>query len=470
MSKKNAKIVNKKVSVKTKKNEQEKISNITQAPLPEEVSKNDQKAPSGSLSSILAQRKDINFESSNFRPKIVVIGVGGAGGNALNNLIKRGLENVETIACNTDAQALENSLANNKIQLGPKSTMGLGAGANPDVGKLSAQESEKEIRKVLSGAHMAFVVAGLGGGTGNGAGPEIAKIAIEMGILTVGFVTTPFDFEGAQRKSIAQNGLKIFQENSDVLVVVGNQNLFSLSNEETTFLEAFAIADEVLCTGVQSVVKTVSESGLINTDLADFFTIMKGRKSRARMGTGIAEGLDRGLIAAQEAMASPLLELDGMMSKDIDGVVICIRCGNDMTLNDVNQAVDYIRQAISSEANLIFGATLDKEMEGKVQVSIFATTSSKDKEEDIFYKPKILEYNEPEETIDSFEQLVNEDLEIGRPHGEILHEDSQNENIKHFETVKRKSKKKGFFRKLFTFWKKDEEDDLPPYFKDDEDK
>jgi cell division protein FtsZ len=416
-------------------------------------------APNGSLSHILSERKDI--QDKDFKPKIAVIGVGGAGGNTIDNLVRSNLDNVITITCNTDAQALEKSLANIKLQLGPKYTMGHGAGANAEVGKQAALESEDEIRKLLEGVHMAFVVAGLGGGTGTGAGPEICRIALEMGILTLGFVTTPFNFEGAKRKLSADHGLDAFQDNCDVLIVVMNQNLFSLTNEETTFLSAFAMTDDVLSSGVKSVVNTISEAGLINTDLADFFSIMKGRKSRARMGTGVAEGEDRGMQAAQEAMASPLLELGGLMAKDIDNIIICIRCGRDMTLNDINQAVDYVKQSISTEANIIFGATIDDAMIGKAQVSIFATSSIMNKDNNIeeetheqaLYEPTSIE-------IKSFEELIADDIELGRAHHDTLHEDNLN-NEKEFLINQEKPNIFKRFFKLFTKRKKD----LPPYFK-----
>jgi cell division protein FtsZ len=418
--------------------------------------------PSGSLSAILSERKDL--QQKDFKPKLAVIGVGGAGGNAINNLVKHGLENVTTIACNTDAQALETSFANTKIQLGPKLTKGHGAGANAQVGKLAAEESEDEIRKHLEGMHMIFVVAGLGGGTGGGAGPKICEIALSMGILTIGFVTTPFEFEGMQRKRSANDGLEQFQDNCDVLIVVGNQNLFSLSNESTTFLNAFALTDEVLCSGVQSVVRTISESGLINTDLADFFTIIKGRKSRARMGTGSASGEDRGAHAAQEAMASPLLELGGMMAKDVDGVIICIRCGQDMTLNDINQAVDYIKQSVSEDANIIFGATIDESMKDKVQVSIFATSSNSfDDDSKGSDKYNFTEYSKEDQEnlkVETFEELLADDIEVGRSHQTMLHEDNLNTEDQYIVTQKKTSvlsKFKNMFKKS--------SDDIPPYLK-----
>jgi len=416
--------------------------------------------PTGSLSQILSERKDL--QQKDFRPKVAVIGVGGAGGNAINNLVKQGLENVTTIACNTDAQALSSSLANVTVQLGPKLTRGHGAGANSEIGKLAAQESEEEIKKQLEGMHMIFVVAGLGGGTGTGAGPQICRMAIEMGVLTLGFVTTPFEFEGLQRKKSAQTGLENFQDNCDVLIVVGNQNLFSLSSEETTFLNAFALTDEVLCSGVQSVVRTVSESGLINTDLSDFFTIMKGKKSRARMGTGVASGPDRGALASQEAMASPLLELGGIMAKDIDGVIICIRCGTDMTLNDINQAVDYVKQSISEEANIIFGATIDESMIDKVQVSIFATSSNTPKEDKkpTYNFDQYAKQDQADIKIESFEELLADNIEVGRPHQTMIHEDNLNSEAQYMAAPE----KKGVFSKFAKMFKKKDED-LPPYLK-----
>lgn len=414
--------------------------------------------PAGSLSQILSERRDM--QQKDFKPKIAIIGVGGGGGNAINNLIKHGLNSVTTIACNTDAQALNTSLANIKIQLGPQLTKGHGAGANYHVGKIAAQESEEEIKKHLEGVHMAFIVAGLGGGTGTGAGPEICKIALEMGILTLGFVTTPFEFEGAQRKKCANMGMENFQENCDVLIVVGNQNLFSLSNNDTTFLNAFALTDEVLSSGVQSVVQTISESGLINTDLADFFTIMKGRKTRARMGTGIAEGEERGARAAQEAMASPLLELGGMMAKDIDGIIICIRCGQDMTLNDINQAVDHIKQSVSEDANIIFGATIDDNLKNQVQVSVFATSSNNPEihKEETQYNFDEYKIDHTDLKVESFEELIADDIELGRTHQTVLHEDNLNAEAHYIAQPKT-----GLLRRLFSSLKK--ENKLPSYLR-----
>lgn len=416
----------------------------------------------GSLSQVLAQRKSI--QQKDFKPKIAVIGVGGGGGNILNNLIKIGLDEVVTIACNTDAQALEKSLASVKIQLGPELTKGHGAGANNNVGKAAAEESEAEIKKHLEEVHMAFIIACMGGGTGTGAAEVIGKIALELGVLTLGFATTPFDFEGLQRKNSANEGLNAFQNNSDVLVVFGNQNLFSLSTEETTFLSAFAMTDEVLCKGIQSVVCTISNLGLINTDMADFFTIMKGRKSRARMGTGMAEGTERGLRAAQEAMSSPLLELGGMISKDVDGVIICIKCGEDISLNDITQAVGHVRESVAEGANIIFGAIVDPALVGKMQVSVFATSTNGafQKEQEV----SVSEFNKTEHTVlkvDSFQELIAEDIEIGRSHNEILHEDNLNKLTEHTFAIA--PEKKSFVSKFLGLFKKDKKDDIPPYFK-----
>lgn len=430
---------------------------VAKKPKTQETQPKNNAVPTGSLSQILSIRKDI--QQKDFKPKIAVLGCGGAGGNAINNLIKSGLENVTTIACNTDAQALETSLAQIKLQLGPKYTKGHGAGANAEVGRIAALESEEEIRKLLEGMHMIFVVAGLGGGTGTGAGPVISRIALEMGILTLGFVTTPFEFEGVHRRKAAQGGLEAFQENCDVLIVVGNQNLFSLANEETTFLNAFALTDEVLSSGVKSVVSTISEAGLINTDLADFFAIMKSRHSRARMGTGVGEGEDRGMHAAQEAMASPLLELGGLMAKDIDGVIICIRCGQDMTLNDINQAVDYIKQAVCEDANIIFGATIDESMNGKVQVSVFATSSINAHQHKSMEASDVYGHADHEDIkIESFEELIADDVELGRSHQDMVHEDNLNAETQFVVSAP----KKGLLRRLFSRIK---EDDVPSYLK-----
>lgn len=304
-----------------------------------------------------------------------------------------------------------------------------------------------------------------GGGTGTGAGPEIGRIALDLGILTIGLVTTPFEFEGEQRKRAAKFGVDLFQQYSDVLIVISNQNLFALSNEETTFENAFRLTDEVLCEGLSSFIQTIKEPSRINVDVADFFTIMKGKKSRARMGTGFAEGEDRGIKAAQEAMASPLLELGGMMAKDIDGVIICIRCGKDMTLSDINKAVEYIRQSVSSDANIIFGATIDENLHGKLELSVFATTSHyQDEKSEI---EKMVNSFDDKHTTDfdttSFDELLSlrgEDL-IGEPHSAEVNESADDYVVK----TAPQGIFKRFFSWIFSSRKSDDDGSVPSYMK-----
>lgn len=385
------------------------------------------KFPKNSLSAIFSKRKDVDL--SNFKPKIAVIGVGGGGGNAVNAVIESGIEDVLTITYNTDAQVLKYAKSDIVMQLGPELTKGHGAGANYEVGRLSAIESEKEIREHLDGVHVAFVVAGMGGGTGTGAGPEIAKIALDMGILTIGLVTTPFEFEGEQRTNAAKKGLSNFEKTSDVLIVISNQNLFKMASEETTFLNAFKLTDDVLCSGLRSFIFTIKEPSRINVDIADFFTVMKGKQCRARMGCGVASGENRGVLAAQEAMSSPLLELGDMISKNIDAVIICIRCGKDTTLSEINKSVEFVRNSISKQANIIFGATVDNSMEGKIEVAVFATLLNKmnDKEIKKDVVNDSIDKSEVRNRV-SFEDLVesiDESDIIGRPHSMAINEDSE---------------------------------------------
>lgn len=417
--------------------------------------------PKNSLSDILSKRTDLK----DFTPQIAVIGVGGSGGNAVNAVIEHGIKGIKTIIYNTDAQVLKGAKSEIIMQLGPKLTQGHGAGSDPEVGRLAVLESEQEIKNHLEGIHVAFIVSGMGGGTGTGAGPEIGRIALDLGILTIGLVTTPFEFEGEQRKKAAKLGVEVFQDHSDVLIVISNQNLFSLSNSETTFENAFKLTDEVLCDGLRSFIQTIREPSRINVDVADFFTIMKGKKSRARMGTGFAEGEDRGIKAAQEAMASPLLELGGMMAKDIDGVIICIRCGRDMTLSDINKAVEYIRQSVSSDANIIFGATLDDELSGKLELSIFATTSYQQNESKTLDQrlDQHEEIYESDFETNSFDELLSLDRDelIGEPHSSSVNESSEEYVIE--------QKSKGIFSRIWHFLfgtsKSDTDSNIPPYMK-----
>lgn len=305
------------------------------------------------------------------KPTITVFGVGGAGGNAVNNMIRANLKGANFVVANTDAQALKNSESLNKIQLGLSSTKGLGAGASPDVGKNAALESESEIRSYLEGSNMVFITSGMGGGTGTGASPIVAKIARELGILTVGVVTKPFLFEGAKRMRVAEGGLAELQKHVDTLIVIPNQNLFRIANENTTFQEAFEMADEVLHAGVRGVTDLITSPGLVNLDFADIETVMS-EKGKAMMGTGEASGEERAIKAAEAAIANPLLDQSSMFGAR--GVLINITGGKDMTLYEVDSAANRIREEVGdSDANIIFGSTFNSELEGKIRVSVVAT-------------------------------------------------------------------------------------------------
>ena len=313
-------------------------------------------------------------EVQKLSPKIAVVGVGGGGGNATNNMIAEGLE-CDFLVCNTDAQALEHSLAENKIQLGANVTGGLGAGSKPEVGKAAAEESLSEVMQYLEGANMAFIVAGMGGGTGTGAAPVIAKAARERGILTVGVVTKPFHFEGAHRMKSAEAGIKEMQGYVDTLIVIPNQNLFRVANEKTTFAEAFKMADSVLQSGVRGVTDLMVRPGLVNLDFADIRTAML-EMGKAMMGTGEAEGEKRAIEAAEAAINNPLL--DDVSMKGAHGVIINVTGGYDMTLFEADEACNRIRDEVDPNANIIFGATFDESMEGSMRVSIVATGIEKE--------------------------------------------------------------------------------------------
>ncbi|QEK39530.1 cell division protein FtsZ [Candidatus Sneabacter namystus] len=306
------------------------------------------------------------------RPIIVVFGVGGAGCNAVNNMINEGLEGARFIAANTDAQSLNDSLASIKIQLGVGVTKGLGAGSVPGVGATAADESREEIRKYIEDANMIFIAAGMGGGTGTGAAPVIAKIAKELGILTVGVVTKPFEFEGAYRMQIAMKGLAELQQYVDTLIVIPNQNLFRLSNERTTFLEAFKMSDDVLSGGVRSITDLMNMPGLINLDFADIRTIMT-TMGTAIMGTGeSANEEERSITAAEAAISNPLLSHSSI--KGAQNILINVTGGMDMTLHEVDNAANHVREAVDNEnANIIFGSTFNAKLDGRVRVSIIAT-------------------------------------------------------------------------------------------------
>jgi cell division protein FtsZ len=307
---------------------------------------------------------------SEIKPRITVIGVGGAGGNAVNNMISAALEGVEFIVANTDAQALGQSLADRRVQLGITITQGLGAGARPEVGRQAAEEALPEILQLLDGANMVFVTAGMGGGTGTGAAPVIAAAAREQGILTIGVVTKPFHFEGRRRMQSAEQGITELEKVVDTLIVIPNQNLFKIANEKTTFADAFKMADDVLHMGVRGVTDLMVMPGLINLDFADIRTVM-GEMGKAMMGTGEAEGQDRSRVAAESAISNPLLEDHSM--KGAKGVLINITGGLDMTLHEVDEAANRIREEVDADANIIFGSTFDATMQGRMRVSVVST-------------------------------------------------------------------------------------------------
>ena len=309
-------------------------------------------------------------ELRELRPRITVLGVGGAGGNAVNNMIGSKLEGVEFVVANTDAQALAQSRAERKIQLGGKLTEGLGAGASPDIGRAGAEESLDEIMEQLAGSHMVFITAGMGGGTGTGAAPVIARAVREMGILVVGVVTKPFAFEGDKRMRVAERGITELQQFVHTLIVIPNQNLFRVANDRTTFAQAFAMADDVLHAGVRGVTDLIVMPGLINLDFADIKSVIS-EMGKAMMGTGEAEGEDRAQKAADMAISNPLL--DDVSMKGARGVLINITGGPDLMLFEVEQAANRIRAEVDPDANIIFGNTILDDMEGRIRVSVVAT-------------------------------------------------------------------------------------------------
>ncbi|WP_194096102.1 cell division protein FtsZ [Marivivens aquimaris] len=304
------------------------------------------------------------------KPRITVFGVGGAGGNAVNNMIEKQLEGVEFVVANTDAQALQQSKSEARIQMGLKVTEGLGAGARASVGAAAAEESIEQIVDHLAGAHMCFITAGMGGGTGTGAAPIIAQAARELGVLTVGVVTKPFQFEGGKRMRQAEAGVEALQKVVDTLIIIPNQNLFRLATEKTTFTEAFAMADDVLYQGVKGVTDLMVRPGLINLDFADVRSVMD-EMGKAMMGTGEANGENRAIDAAEQAIANPLL--DEISLEGARGVLINITGGYDLTLFELDEAANKIREKVDSDANIIVGSTLDPEMEGSMRVSVVAT-------------------------------------------------------------------------------------------------
>ncbi|PTQ11482.1 cell division protein FtsZ [Sphingomonas oleivorans] len=309
-------------------------------------------------------------EVDELKPRISVIGVGGAGGNAIANMIAAEVQGVDFIVANTDAQALNASPAEQRIQLGLKITQGLGAGSRPEIGRAAAEETLEQVEKALEGAHMCFITAGMGGGTGTGAAPVIAKAARDRGILTVGVVTKPFSFEGNRRGKAAEAGIEELQKHVDTLIVIPNQNLFLIANPNTTFKEAFQMADQVLQQGVRSITDLMVMPGLINLDFADVRSVMS-EMGKAMMGTGEAGGDNRAIEAAERAIANPLL--DGVSMKGAKGVIISITGGDDMRLMEVDEAANHIRELVDPDANIIWGSAFNNELDGKIRVSVVAT-------------------------------------------------------------------------------------------------
>jgi cell division protein FtsZ len=336
---------------------------------------------------------------SELKPRITVFGVGGAGGNAVNNMIESRLEGVEFVVANTDAQALLQNAATRRVQMGTALTQGLGAGSQPQIGAAAAEEALQEIVDHLAGSHMAFITAGMGGGTGTGAAPVIARAAKEQGILTVGVVTKPFHFEGARRQATAERGIEELARYVDTLIVIPNQNLFRVANEKTTFAAAFAMADQVLYSGVASITELMTKEGLINLDFADVRAIMS-EMGKAMMGTGEASGERRAIEAAEAAINNPLL--DDVSMRGARGLLISICGGPDLTLYEVDEAATRIREEVDPEANIILGATFDDSLEGTMRVSVVATglaveaKAGHDTEESNTASGNVFGYNSPQ--------------------------------------------------------------------------
>ncbi|MFD0987735.1 cell division protein FtsZ [Methyloligella solikamskensis] len=309
-------------------------------------------------------------DTTELKPRITVFGIGGAGGNAVNNMIAKGVQGVEFVVANTDAQALTSSAAERRIQMGANVTEGLGAGSKPEIGSAAAEEAMADIKAHLSGSHMVFITAGMGGGTGTGAAPVIARASREEGILTVGVVTKPFQFEGVRRMRSAEQGIKDLEQYVDTLLVIPNQNLFRIANEKTTFADAFAMADDVLRSGVSCITDLMVKEGLINLDFADVRAIMAGM-GKAMMGTGESEGERRAVDAAEQAISNPLL--DDVSMRGANGLLVSITGGNDLTLFEVDEAASRIRAEADEEANIIVGATFDDQLDGRIRVSVVAT-------------------------------------------------------------------------------------------------
>lgn len=403
----------------------------------------------------------INNKDIILKPVITVFGIGGAGGNAVNNMIASNLQGANFVVVNTDSQALEYSLCDKKIQLGLNTTKGLGAGASPEVGKLAAEESLEEIKQYLEGSNMVFITAGMGGGTGTGAAPVIARAAKDMGILTVGVVTKPFYFEGMHRMKTAEKGLAELQDHVDTLIVIPNQNLFIIANEKTTFADAFKMADDVLHAGVRGVTDLMIMPGLINLDFADIRTVMN-KRGKAMMGTGEASGEDRAIRAAEAAISNPLLDQRSMLGAK--GVLINITGGSDMRLFEVDAAANLIRNEVGEkDANIIFGSTYNPDLEGIIRVSVVATGIDAEPYE--YKEEKLEEHNieTPQDELFVEEATTAEEFPLTQE--EFADKLSESLNFQESLNVKKEPEKKSFFSKLgsvFGYNKKEEEEEEYP--------
>lgn len=377
------------------------------------------------------------FSIEQMKPRITVLGVGGGGGNAVNNMISAGLEGVDFIVANTDAQALASTKAEKKIQLGVNTTLGLGAGALPEMGAEAAKEDLENIIEHISKSHMLFLTAGMGGGTGTGAAPVIAKAAREKGILTVGIVTKPFDFEGPRRMKTAEKGIETLESCVDTLIVIPNQNLFHISNEKTTFPEAFSLADQVLYAGVASITDLMVKEGMINLDFADVRTVMS-EMGRAMMGTGEASGENRATQAAEAAIANPLLDETSM--KGAKGLLISITGGEDMTLFEVDEAAKKVREEVDRDANVIFGAIYDESLNGCLRVSVLATGLSKSGS-DLHKQP--LDYDKTNLVVAEKSQSSKDSGKLSSQKTEIT-SSLQNFSVEHHYDIENQAEKEGF--------------------------
>ena len=379
--------------------------------------------------------------AQNLHPKITVLGVGGSGGNAVNNMINSNLDGVDFLIANTDAQALQISKCPNKIQLGLNTTKGLGAGMRPDIGKQAAEEAIQDLNEKLEGSHMLFIAAGMGGGTGTGAAPVIAKLARERGILTVGVVTKPFHFEGSQRMKLAEKGIEEIQQHVDTLLIIPNQNLFRIANEKTTFADAFKMADDILYAGVRGVTDLMVQPCMINLDFSDVKTVMS-EMGKAMMGTGEASGEGRAIAAAEAAIANPLI--DDVSLKGAKGLIINITGGKDITLYEVDEAANRIKQEVDEEANIIYGTTCDERLEGFVRVSIVATgidvnssvlPKSLETFSSISIDNSVYKKNETAEILDKENIAVNENIHSSPNYSQSEIDDSEyRSNLNDFES------------------------------------